>query len=58
MFGAGFEHVYLVVLQDHLSLNDFQAPWTKAIGEIVVDIRAIMTCRINSLYILFEWWRN
>jgi hypothetical protein len=58
VFGAGFEHVDLVILQDHLGLNDLQALRAETIGEVVVDVRAIMAGRIHSLDILFKWGRD
>jgi hypothetical protein len=58
MFGAGFEHVHLVILQDHLGLNDFQALRAETIGEVVIDVGAIMTGWVYSLYIFFKWGRS
>jgi hypothetical protein len=53
MFGAGFEHVHLVVLQNHLRLNDPQTLGAETVGEVVVDVWPIMTGWIDSLDILF-----
>ena len=58
MLRACFEHIDLVVLQNHFSLNDLQAGGTQAIREIVIDIRTIMTSRIHALYILLKHRRN
>ena len=43
MFGTGFEHKHFIVLQDDFGLHDFQTPGTEAVGEVVIDIRTIMT---------------
>ena len=43
MFRTGFEHKHFIVLQDDFGLHDFQTPGTEAVGEVVVDIRTIMT---------------
>ena len=42
MIRAGLEHVDLIVLQDDLRLNHLETLGTEAIGEVVINIRAII----------------
>src|SRR2546430_15955936 len=42
MLGTGLEHIDLIVLQDDLRLNHLETLGTEAIGEVVINIRAVM----------------
>jgi len=42
MLRTGLEHIYFVVLYDDFGLNNFQALVAEAVGEVVIDIGAII----------------
>src|SRR5262249_40258630 len=42
MLGAGLEQVHLVVLDDDLGLDDLEALRAEAVGEVVVDVGAVV----------------
>src|SRR5579883_1355693 len=67
MLRAGLHQIDLVVLNNHLGLNDPQAPGAKAVSEIMVDVGAILALRerlldgrghVGDAQALLRFWRG